>query len=192
LRRITKAAIGGLAGCALALGGVQAASGESFLRQLFSDNLTDLDKDGAFTAPVTTGAFDLATADLKVTESEDGTRTTFWIRVKGIDLDFAGKTFGSHLHTGPCTGDYGGVSGHYNDDPSNQTQQPLRDREVWFDLIPNEDGVAVDKTVRPFPNPVVDGMSIVIHAQETDETSGIAGPKEVCLPLPPHPVIGTP
>jgi len=187
VNRLTKAAIGGLAGCALVLGGVQAASGETLLQQVFPGWLTDLDTDGMVPPDLTTtGAFDSAKAKLKVTESSDG-NTTFSIEVREINPDFATEEFGSHLHIGGCkTDDYDGVGPHYKR-PADYPDQPLREREVWFSLIPNEDGVAVDRTVRPFvpkdPTPVDGAMSIVIHAKKTDETFGTAGPKEVCLPL---------
>jgi len=187
VNRITKAALGGIAGCALVLGGTQAAIGDS-IRQFFSGKVFDLDSAGARAG--TTGAFDSAKALLKMTETSEGS-TTLWLRVKGIDVDFAGKTFGSHLHTGVCDptaeDPYNAVGPHFKLplDPENQSQAPLREREVWFDLIPNEDGVAVDKSLVPVvPWDLDDGvMSIVIHAQATDEGTGLAGSKEVCLPV---------
>ena len=202
MRRITKAAIGGLAVCALALGGTQVASG-SLLKQLFSGALVDLDTDGP-ALPVTTGAFDSAKASVKVTDTSGG-GTAFSIRVKGIDLAFAGQTFVSHLHTGSCAVEYpGGAGGHYQHADPDLTN--LREKEVWFDIVPNEEGVAVDRTVVPFVpkdiNNGVDGgvMSIVIHAKATDPKTGAAGAREVCLPLEvddswvvePPPVIETP
>src|SRR5688572_5711773 len=105
LRRITKAALGGLAGCALVLGGTQLAGGETLLQQVFPGWLTDLEADDL--GPPTpaeplgqpmTGAFDSAKAKLKVTERSDGD-TTFTIEVRDIDPDFANRTFGAHLHT---------------------------------------------------------------------------------------------
>jgi Cu/Zn superoxide dismutase len=185
VKRITKAALGGLAGGALVLGGTQTAIGES-VRQLFSGNVLDLG-----TRTGTTEAFDSAVATLKVTETPDG-KTTLWVRVKGIDADFAGKTFGSHLHMGVCDpkelNPYDAVGPHYKRDPGAETS---RENEVWFDFVPNEEGVAVDKVVVPVAfgelvagAPLVAGAhSIVIHAQATNEQSGSAGPREVCLPL---------
>jgi hypothetical protein len=188
LKRITKAALGGLAGCALVLGGVQSASGETLLQQVFPGWLIDLDINGL---RGTTGAFDSAKAKLKVIEASDG-NTTFSIELRGINPDFANQEFGSHLHVGGCeTDDDTGTGGHYAHpaDPNNPTQ-PLREREVWFDLVPNEDGVAVDQTMRPFVPEDEGVMSIVIHAQDTAEPGdpagrkeGSAGPKEVCLPV---------
>jgi hypothetical protein len=175
VRRITKAALGGLAGCALALGATQAANGDSVLRQVFSDNVRDLDKTGT-ASPATTGAFDSAEAQLKVTEIPDG-NTSFSIRVKNIDVKFADQTFVSHLHTGDCQENNApGTEGHYQDkDPGLMYPK----NEVWFQLTPDADGVAVDRTVVPFLPPQDDGvMSIVIH-------SNVTGAKEVCLPLNP-------
>src|SRR5215207_8957197 len=108
MRRITKAALGGLAGCALILGATQSAGGaSSVVRQTFSGELTD------YNTATTDGTFDSAEALLKVTETPDG--TYFWIRVKGIDLEAAGDDFGAHLHTGPCLEDQPSASlSHYN------------------------------------------------------------------------------
>ena len=51
-------------------------------------------------------------------------------------------------------------------------------------MIPNENGVAVDRVVVPLAlSDLAIAQSIVIHAKATDEATGAAGPKEVCLPL---------
>jgi hypothetical protein len=163
---------------------MQAASGETLLQQVFPGWLTDLDTIGS---KGTTGAFDSAKAKLKVIEASEG-NTTFSLEVRGINPGVAGDEFGSHLHIGGCkTDDDTGTLGHYTHPVETEL---LRDREVWFDLIPNEDGVAVSTTRRPFV-PKDDGvMSVVIHAQDTagpfdpdGRKEGSAGPKEVCLPV---------
>ena len=185
MKRITKAALGGIAGCALALGGMQAASGETLLQQVFPGWLTDLDTDGVVPPNVTTGAFDSAKAKLKVTEKSDGT-TTFSLEIRQIDPSFADRTFGSHLHTASClTGNPLAAGGHYKN-PELDSLLPLEEREVWFAVVPNKDGVAADRTVVPYvpEDPDGDGiMSIVIHTNPTDPATGGAGPREVCLPL---------
>jgi Cu-Zn family superoxide dismutase len=117
-----------------------------------------------------------------VTETSNG-KTTFSLEVEEID-GFVGEEFGSHLHTGGCvTGNPGAASGHYTNldlDPL----LPLKEREVWFKVVPNEDGVAADETVVPYVPKDPDGiMSIVIHRDPTNPDSGGAGPREVCLPL---------
>jgi Cu/Zn superoxide dismutase len=190
VKRITKAALGGLAGCALALGGMQAASGETLLQQVFPGWLTDLDPDPTNPPPnETTGAFDSAKAKLKVTETSDG-KTTFSLEVRSID-GFAGKEFGSHLHTASCLpGNPTAAGGHYTNKDLDPLL-PLEKREVWFTVVPNEDGVAADQTVVPYVPKDLDGdgiMSIVIHRDptNTDPLLGVvggAGPREVCLPL---------
>jgi hypothetical protein len=171
MRRITKAALGAVAGCALALGGMQAASGETLLQQVFPGWLTDLDTNGS---PATTGAFDSAKAKLKVIEASDG-NTTFSLEVREIDPSFKEQIFVSHLHTGGCAIDNPtGTSGHYQATKPNLVYPA---NEVWFHLEVDKDGDAVDQTTVPFvPND--DGvMSIVIHSNLPGAT------KEVCLPL---------
>jgi hypothetical protein len=185
VRRITKAALGGLAGCALALGGVQAASGGILLQQAFPGWLVDLNTDNVHTDGTDlTGAFDSAKAKLMVTETSKG-RTTFSLEVEEID-GYAGREFGSHLHTGPCeTGKPNAASGHYTN-PDLDPALPLEEREIWFKVVPDEDGVAADETVVPYVPKDTDGdggiMSIVIHRDPTNVGGG-AGPREVCLPL---------
>jgi Cu/Zn superoxide dismutase len=190
VRRITKAALGGLAGCALVLGGTQVASGETLFQQVFPGWLTDLDPDGEVPPNVTTGAFDSAKAKLKVTKTSDG-MTTFSLEVRDIDPSFDGRTFGSHLHTGSCKpGDPTAAGGHYTNKDLDPLL-PLEEREVWFTVVPNE-GVAADQTVVDYVPKDLDGdggiMSIVIHRDptNTDPLLGVvggAGPREVCLPL---------
>jgi Cu-Zn family superoxide dismutase len=183
VKRIIKAALGGLAGGALILGGTVAANGESIVsRQTFSGELTDLNTATA------DGPFDSADATVKITETPDG--TYFWIRVKGIDPEAAGQEFGAHLHLGPCVEGNGGAAGdHYNTDVlpggllyADAVKSP--ETEVWLDLVPNEEGVAVDQTLVPFVPVDADGvMSIVIHFEPTNDETGKAGAREACLPL---------
>jgi Cu/Zn superoxide dismutase len=190
LRRITKAALGGLAGCALVLGGTQLASGETLLQEVFPGWLTDLDTDDTNTT-ATTGAFDSAKAKLKVIESTDGS-TTFSLEVRDIDPSFAYRTFGSHLHTASCEpGNPTAAGGHYTNKDLDPLL-PLEEREVWFTVVPDEYGVAADQTVVTYVPKDLDGdggiMSIVIHRDPTNTDPllgvvGAAGPREVCLPL---------
>jgi Cu/Zn superoxide dismutase len=172
LRRITKAALGGLAGCALVLGGTQAASGLSdVLTDRLDGNLVDLD--------VPTTALNSAKATLKVVQNPDG--TGFKLQVTDIDTTAAGKEFGAHLHVGPCqlpTDELPNpTGGHYktNTDPAS------RDNEVWFDLVPNSDGIANDDTWVSFRPTDTDlnGMSVVIHVDKAD----VASTKQACLPV---------
>jgi hypothetical protein len=190
VRRITKAALGGLAGCALVLGGTQAASGGILFQQAFPGWLADLDSDDVapegspWAGQPMTGAFDSAKAKLKVTQTSGG-KTTFSLEVEEID-GYAGREFGSHLHTGPCLPELpGAASGHYTNLDLDSTL-PLEEREIWFTVVPDEDGVAVDETVVPYTPKDPDGngiMSIVIHRDPTNPDNGGAGPREVCLPL---------
>jgi Cu/Zn superoxide dismutase len=184
LRRITKAALGGVASCALILGGTQLASGGILLQQAFPGWLADLDPDGPVPPDVTTGAFDSAKAKLKVTQTTDG-NTTFSLEVEEID-GFVGREFGSHLHVGECVpGVPGAALGHYQN-PDLDPTLPLEEREIWFKVVPDSNGVAADETVVSYvpKDPDLNGiMSIVIHTDPTNATTGGAGPREVCLPL---------
>jgi Cu/Zn superoxide dismutase len=202
LRRITKAAIGGLAGCALVLGGTQGASAALEAKLWFRDALTDVLS--------AAGPFDSAKAKITIAEKTKD-RTTFHIRVRGIDPSIAGKPLGAHLHTGKCVeGDFGnpnaeipaipgGQAGpHYNrqvivdgkafptasvrSGPDVAEVSP--ETEVWFDLTPDDEGVASDATTVPFVPQDPDGvMAVVIHVLPTDPTTGKAGDRQACFPL---------
>jgi hypothetical protein len=174
VRRITKAAIGGFAGVALIVGGAQVASGSDVIKRLFDyQPLTDMKilpgDDAADTA------FDGATASLRIMETPDG--TGFKLRVSGIDTSVAGRQFGSHLHVGPCSPGVDLTGGHYQ---HVQGGPVTPDNEVWFDVVPNDNGVATDDTFvsfKPVDRQGYGAMSIVIHAGPT------GGTRETCLPL---------
>lgn len=196
MRRITKAAIGGLAGCALVLGGTQGASAALEAKYWFRDALTDL-------LPTATGPFDSAAARLTIAEKTND-KTTLRIRIRGIDPSMAGRTLGSHLHTGECVEGVGTSAGpHYNHEvvvggkkfPAagvlpEDLAEISPDTEVWFDLVPDQDGVAVDQTTVPFEPVDPDSvMSVVVHELPTDKDGttatgiGSAGPRQACFPL---------
>jgi hypothetical protein len=180
LKRITKAALGGLAGCALVLGGTQVASGSDVIKQLIEGlsvgDLLDPEVDPADVDPADI-AFDTATATVRIMDTPDG--TGFKLRVEGIATSVAGQTFGAHLHIGPCSAlplsDTTGV--HYRDV---EAAGATPENEVWFALVPSANGVATDDTFVSFKP--VGAESIVIHHHAND-AQGKAGPKEVCVPL---------
>ena len=181
MRRVSKAALGGLAGCALILGGTQVAGASTTYR--YTGELIDLQLG-------TEGAFDSTHA--KVTIVQDDGNTTFSIKITGIDISAAGTEFGAHLHTGTCVEDLGGAAGpHYNSQvwPAGTLTYAEAEKspetEVWFDLVPSkEDGAASDQVTVPFVPVDLDGfMSIVIHAESTDEDTGLAGARQACFPL---------
>jgi Cu/Zn superoxide dismutase len=195
LRRITKAALGGVAGCALVLGGTQAASG--VLSTIFREQSENL-----LTDPLVAKPFDMAKATISI--AVEGKSTTFKLDLTKIDPSIAGKTLGSHLHTGPCIAESGGSAGpHYNHDvvARNKVLSALGEKitgrtaevssytEVWFDLIPDAAGVASDETTVPFVPQDPDGiMSVVVHVAPTNTdpllgTVGGAGARQACFPL---------
>jgi len=186
LRRITKAALGGLAGCALVLGASQAANGDSGADITYP--LQNAETGDFWIDP---GPFDDAKGTLRVIQSLDDDATGFKLTVEGIK-EAAGKEFGAHLHTGPCVdGDYaaptkiaGSLAGpHYN----NGVAPTLEEAEVWFDLVPNDHGVASDDTKKyfvPTDSDLLPGeMSIVIHVNPTNPVNGGAGDRQACFSL---------
>jgi Cu/Zn superoxide dismutase len=185
MRRLTKAALSGIAGGALILVGTQVAGGAlTGIYKFVPDDMKPLLDAG--------GTLASAKANITITEGTDseGTDiTTFDIRVTGIDPVPTGTVYGSHLHTGPCVKDDPGAAGpHYNHDVAlgNTPVRPLTETEVWFDIVPN-DGVAQDQTTVkfvPIDSDRVPGvMSIVIHELSTDPNTGAAGDRWACFPL---------
>jgi hypothetical protein len=182
--------LGGLAGSALVLGGTQAASGAIEAKSWFRDTLTDL-----LTAD---GPFDSAKAKITITERTNGS-TTFRIRVRGINPSIEGTTLGAHLHVGQCLEGSGSLAGgHYNHDvvvggkklpaadvAPEHTARIGPETEVWFDLVPDQGGVAFDETTVPFVPVDPDGvMSVVIHDGPTNPANGTAGTyRQACFPL---------
>jgi hypothetical protein len=175
VRRITKAALGGLAGCALVLGGTQAAGGAVSEIFKFREELTDF-------IP-TAGPFDSARAKTTISKTADG-GTTFEVRVTGIDMDLAvaGQTFGGHLHIGPC--DTGTNFGHFRYDPTLPLPEGAKPpNELWFNFTPDDDGMAYDLQTAPWVPWDQDGqMSIVVHVGTAEQPTS-ASPKQACFPL---------
>jgi Cu/Zn superoxide dismutase len=199
LKRITKAALGGVAGCALVLGGTQLASG-------LSSSIVNYPYEGELVNLPVAGAFDNASAVLTVKVAPEG--TDFKVNVTDIDLtalvepiDVA--AFGAHLHTGVCNKKDASKAGpHYNHEvvtegksfpkliggilepPSETVAEVSADTEVWFNLVPNADGDATDSAFVPFVPVDPDGvMSIVVHVRATNPVTGAAGDRQACFPL---------
>jgi Cu/Zn superoxide dismutase len=200
LRRITKAALGGLAGCALVLGGTEMASGAL-------SNILKI-QGGAKDVDMQTVSLDSARAKITINEGAD--RTSFSIRVTGIKGVTPGTELGSHLHTSKCVeGDYGDpfatppvipgsqAGPHYNDEvvvggkkfprdaqPGDPIAVISDQTEVWFKLVPDEEGMAYAKTTVPFVPVDPDGvMAVVVHVAPTNTTTGAAGDRQACFPV---------
>jgi hypothetical protein len=138
----------------------------------FGDDLRDF-------APAAAGPFDSASASLTLVGSGD--HSTAVLVVKGIDPAAAGRTFGAHLHTGPCVAGNGAAAGpHYNHSGvvppvvNNQT-------EVWLDFTANRGGTGQAVAHVPW-QPNGGQHSVVIHEAPT-AANGTAGARLACLPV---------
>ncbi|GAB2648743.1 hypothetical protein GCM10009743_25460 [Kribbella swartbergensis] len=139
------------------------------------DNLRDL-------APTAGGPFDRARA-LAVLVSHGGSTLAIF-QVRGIGRSAAGRSFGAHLHTGPCvTGDGAAAGPHYNADTVAGKVPPRVNptTEIWLDFTVSPSGAGNAMTVVPF-TPLPGNRSIVIHEKPTDH-HGAAGSRLACLPV---------
>jgi Cu/Zn superoxide dismutase len=139
------------------------------------DDLRDL-------APAADAPFDRARA-LAVLVSH-GNSTLAILQVREIDRAAAGRSFGAHLHAGPCVAGDGAAAGpHYNTDTIAGKVPPRVDRstEVWLDFTVSPTAAGNAMTVVPF-TPLPGDRSIVIHEKPTDH-HGTAGSRLACLPL---------
>ncbi|HEX6916987.1 MAG TPA: hypothetical protein VF140_02845 [Phycicoccus sp.] len=132
--------------------------------------------------PATAGPFDGARASFQLVGSAHGSHAL--LRVSGIGAAADGSVFGAHVHLGPCVAGNGGAAlGHYNTDvlagvsPARVTERT----EVWLDLHV-EDGAATSTASVPFV-PLPGARSVVVHAKETDHSTGAAGERLACLPV---------
>jgi Cu/Zn superoxide dismutase len=179
VRRIIKAALGGVAGCAIIVGATQAANGVPPL-EFYSPE--------ARLVIMENSAFDSAEVTLEIKEAPEA--TNFKITVKEIVKSQTNPVHGAHLHNGPCPIIKGTDTtlGHYKDNSSISAATP--ENEVWFDLETNVFGVATDSTTVSFvpvdksflTDPYPGDMSIVIHEQSA-ATPTSSSPKLACFPL---------
>ncbi len=113
----------------------------------------------------------------------DGEGTSAVLVITGLDPSSAGKTYGAHVHSGPCVGGQPAAAGpHYNIE--GPTGPPDPDHEVWLDFTVLPGGVAYSQTAVPFVIPSGAAQSVVIHEKATDPNTGAAGARLACLPVP--------
>jgi Cu-Zn family superoxide dismutase len=142
----------------------------------FADELKDYNT-------ASSGPFDNATARFQLVERASG--TTAVLHVRGIDPSVAGRTFGAHVHNGPCgTNAPTSAGGHYNAD-AHAGRVPVvvsPQTEIWLDFTVDDSGAGDSSSVVGFP--VTPGTrSVVVHAAPTDPATGLAGARLACLPV---------
>ena len=121
---------------------------------------------------------------MKIDDEDDG-ETEFTLRLKGLDPAAAGRTFGAHLHFGPCVaGDGPAALGHFNTDvvAGRTPARTTPDTEVWLDFTVTKAGRAEAEASVPFA-PGAGIRSIVIHHDPTHDGTGAAGARLACLPV---------
>ena len=106
--------------------------------------------------------------------SRDGS-TTVRLMVNGLP---PGATYGAHVHTKPCGALATDSGGHYQH--STDPAVPLAEREVWLDITPDAQGMAVSSTTVPWEFAPGTAGSVVIHALPTNPTTGVAGARLAC------------
>lgn len=110
----------------------------------------------------------------------DGT-TDFVFVVTGLDPAATGKTYGAHVHIGPCVARNGPAAlGHYN---TGSGDVPGPDNEVWLDFTVLPGGVGVSRASVPFEIAPGTAQSVVVHERATQPGTGFAGGRVACLPV---------
>ncbi|MFG1819257.1 hypothetical protein ACGFIF_36225 [Kribbella sp. NPDC049174] len=153
----------------------QAAPSVKTLVVTAHDDLRDL-------APTAGGPFDNARALVVLVSPGDSTLAI--LQVRGIGNSAAGRSFGAHLHSGPCVAGDGAAAGpHYNTDIIAGEVPPRVNpsTEIWLDFTVSPSGAGNAMTVVPF-TPLPGNRSVVIHEKPTDH-HGAAGARLACLPL---------
>jgi Cu/Zn superoxide dismutase len=104
--------------------------------------------------------------------------TFVWLGLGALDPAAEGRTYGAHVHTGPCVAGEPDTAGPHlmaGTPPSPAT-------ELWLDVTIQSRGWATAATTVAFTVPQGGAGSIVVHARPTDRT-GAAGDRLACLPL---------
>lgn len=125
-------------------------------------------------------ATDGARAQLHASAPGNG-RTYFVLVLRGLAPSAQGRTYGAHVHVGPCVPGNGAAAlGHYN---TGIGGNPSPQNEVWLDFTVRPGGVAVSRASVPFEIPPGKARSVVIHANPTEPGTGAAGGRIACLPV---------
>jgi len=104
-------------------------------------------------------------------------QTVVVLNIQGIDQAAVGRTFGAHVHIGPCTINNGGAAlGHYNHGGGISS-----DTEVWLDFTVTAGGTGHSTAIVPFDIPEDAAASIVVHELPTDPSTGLAGARIACI-----------
>jgi Cu/Zn superoxide dismutase len=112
-------------------------------------------------------------------------RTVTILHLRGLDRSAARRTFGAHVHVGPCVPGDGAAAGpHFNFDLHRGVDPPeVSSRtEIWLDVTVTRGGGHAVSLV-PFAVPSGAARSIVVHELPTDPV-GTAGPRLACIGVP--------
>lgn len=123
---------------------------------------------------------DHATAQVTAVVADGATTVT--LKVQGLAHGLAGTELGAHVHSGTCVTGNGAAAGpHYNTTGGSVISE---ETEVWLDITIQPNGTAEATAVVPFVIPPGGASAVVIHERHTDHTTGAAGARWACLPVP--------
>jgi Cu/Zn superoxide dismutase len=134
--------------------------------------------------PQTTDPIDGASARMLAVRTAG--RTVTILNLRGLDRSAAGRTFGAHVHTGPCVpGDAVAAGPHFNVDVYLGVNPPevSARTEIWLDFTVSRDGGGHAISMVPFAVPSGAARSIVVHELPTNP-AGVAGPRLACIGVP--------
>jgi Cu-Zn family superoxide dismutase len=169
--RQTLKTVGGLCAIGAAVAGMQAGAGATG-----ADTVRSADPLVVYSAIVDNPLAGV-TGTAHAVQTPNG-KTIVTLQLHGFDPTFAGRTFGAHVHTGPCA-DNVSAGSHFT---STEPDVPLELREVWLDFTVNASGQGSATASRDFAIPDGAAQAVVIHQNPTDP-AGVAGPRLGCLDL---------
>jgi superoxide dismutase, Cu-Zn family len=130
-----------------------------------------------------------AGATAAVTIARTGYGTDVKLTVTGL---VAGRTYGAHLHTNPCTAVPEEAGPHYQNhpDPVTPSTNPVYANprnEIWLDFTADATGAATSAVTHGWNfRPTAPPRSLVLHAEHTHTApgeAGKAGARLACLTL---------
>ena len=107
------------------------------------------------------------------------TLTLVILNVRGWPYSARNRVFGAHAHAKPCAADPA-ASGPHHANPASDATKAIAAREVWLDINVDSQGRGTGLALFDWRIRKGDAGSVVIHAEPTNPTTGVAGARILC------------